>query len=39
MVFKKKFNKIFGLKSEDGVKCHDHVTKDHANKRSKHYEK
>ena len=33
-LYRKNFNRIFGVKSEDDVK-HDHVHKDHANKKDK----
>ena len=35
---KKKFNKIFRVKSKDDVK-HDHVNKDHANTKEKNENK
>ena len=35
----KKFNRIFGNKSKDDVKEHDHVNKDHANTEDKKNDK
>ena len=38
-LYRKNFNRIFGDKSKDDVKEHDHVNKDHANKKVINYEK
>ena len=37
-LYKKEFNRIFGVKSEEDVK-HDHVNKDHANIKDKDNDK
>ncbi len=37
--YRENFNRIFGNKSKDDVKEHDHVNKDHANKKVINYEK
>ena len=38
-LYRKNFNKIFGDKSKDDVKEHDHVNKDHANTEDKKNDK
>ena len=37
-LYKKNFDRIFGVKSKDGVQ-HDHVNKDHANLKEKNENK
>jgi len=38
-LYRKNFNRIFGDKSKDDVKEHDHVNKDHANTEDKKNDK